>query len=138
MINQFNGKFRFLSNFWPITVHFEGIFYPSTEHAYQASKTSDIDLRQKIARIPKPGLVKNLMRQYPRNPKADSIMEDLNRQKFSSYPLRQWMIDTRPEELIEGNYWHDNYWGQCRCFRCVLNPAHNKFGKILMQIRDTL
>jgi ribA/ribD-fused uncharacterized protein len=34
----FFGPFRWLSNFWPCKVHYEGLDYPSLEHAYQAAK----------------------------------------------------------------------------------------------------
>src|SRR4051812_21328901 len=40
-IAEFQGEYRFLSNFWPATVEFEGIRYPTAEHAYQAAKTLD-------------------------------------------------------------------------------------------------
>src|SRR5207247_1025063 len=35
-IDSFSGPYRFLSNFWPAEVEFEGIAYPSVEHAYQS------------------------------------------------------------------------------------------------------
>jgi predicted NAD-dependent protein-ADP-ribosyltransferase YbiA (DUF1768 family) len=38
-IVSFDGKYEFLSNFAPVTIHFDGHEYPSVEHAYQAAKT---------------------------------------------------------------------------------------------------
>jgi predicted NAD-dependent protein-ADP-ribosyltransferase YbiA (DUF1768 family) len=47
------------------------------------------------------------------------IMEGLVRQKFSLYPtLREKLLATGDEELVEGNYWHDNFWGACSCRKC--------------------
>ena len=34
MIKEFQGKYRFLSNFYPVFVEYEGEIYPSVEHAY--------------------------------------------------------------------------------------------------------
>ena len=41
-INRFVGPHRFLSNFWPVWIRFEGEVYPTLEHAYQAAKTIDL------------------------------------------------------------------------------------------------
>ncbi len=46
-ITSFSGSFRFLSNFYPCNVIYEGIEYPSSEHAYVAAKTDN--QLQKIA-----------------------------------------------------------------------------------------
>lgn len=48
MINSFRGEYAFLSNFYPCFVIYEGIRYPSVEHAFQASKTFDIRERTDI------------------------------------------------------------------------------------------
>ena len=45
-ITSFNGKWRWLSNFWIVEVEFEGDIYPSTENAYQASKCLKIEDRK--------------------------------------------------------------------------------------------
>ena len=43
MIKEFNGKYRFLSNFWECPVFHEGKVWASSEHAFQAMKTLDKD-----------------------------------------------------------------------------------------------
>jgi predicted NAD-dependent protein-ADP-ribosyltransferase YbiA (DUF1768 family) len=48
VINGFQKEFRFLSNFWPCKVMLDGVIYNSTENAYQAAKTFDVDERIKI------------------------------------------------------------------------------------------
>src|SRR5687767_13141445 len=53
-IAQFQGEYRFLSNFYPATVEFEGITYPTVEHAYQSAKTLDMAERKRIAELPTP------------------------------------------------------------------------------------
>src|SRR5262245_38369108 len=48
-IDRFQDEYRFLSNFWPATVEFEGLTYPTVEHAYQSAKTLDMNERRRIA-----------------------------------------------------------------------------------------
>lgn len=55
MINKFDGKYAFLSNYHPCAVFYEGIEYPSVEHAFQAAKTLDMTQRYEIANIKTPG-----------------------------------------------------------------------------------
>ena len=38
-IESFHDEYRFLSNFWPVLIDYEGIVYPTSEHAFQAAKT---------------------------------------------------------------------------------------------------
>ena len=40
--------------------------------------------------------------------------------------------------LIEGNTWHDNYWGDCSCNRCKSKSGENMLGILLMELRDKL
>lgn len=58
MIASFSGSNRFLSNFWPCSVEFEGHTYPSVEHAYQAAKTLDPDIRVVVQGMAKAGEAK--------------------------------------------------------------------------------
>ena len=51
MIDSFTGKNFFLSNFYPHPVTFEGITYPSSEHAYQACKTDEERRKKEIAAL---------------------------------------------------------------------------------------
>ena len=48
------------------------------------------------------------------------------------------LLATGDELLVEGNYWHDNYFGFCYCEKCSQLPKHNQLGKILMRIREEL
>src|SRR5688572_20227789 len=53
-ISEFQGQYRFLSNFYPATVVFEGITYPTAEHAYQSAKTTKMSERRRIAQLATP------------------------------------------------------------------------------------
>ena len=56
-IKEFQGQYRFLSNFWPAPVTFEGRTYPTVENAYQAAKITDDSLRKELVNLP-PGKTK--------------------------------------------------------------------------------
>jgi hypothetical protein len=49
------------------------------------------------------------------------------------------LLATDPHSLIEGNIWHDQVWGDCRCggSRCV-GPGNNWLGYLLMVRRIEL
>lgn len=141
-IDKFWNEHRFLSNFWPCIVILDNTYYPSCEHAYQAAKTLNPDVRKLfIATHFTAGDAKRLGQSLQiRNDWEHvklSIMEDLIRQKFANAELSYQLLLTAPAELIEGNYWHDNFYGECHCLKCKDKPKLNNLGKILMKIRDT-
>lgn len=141
-IPNFKESHRFLSNFWWAKVKLDGIIYPSTEHAYQAAKTLVPAERDKIRLAKSFNEAKHLGYSVTLRPNWDKmkneIMFDLVLQKFRNYPLlRASLLQTGDAELIEGNTWHDIYWGVCNC------PDHkgvgeNHLGKILMAARKHL
>lgn len=147
MIRQFVGEYRFLSNFWyvPIRNNFDQdfILYPTVEHAFQAAKTLDFDTRLKIKRAATPSDAKYLGRivqlREDWNALRFPIMLELVRYKFKyNDSLRQKLINTGNQGLMEGNTWHDNYWGACTCAMCHIEKKHNVLGKILMMVREEL
>lgn len=135
MIKQFQGEYRFLSNFWLVKVLFEGKIYSSVEHAYQAAKTLDPKIREIIRNLSSPGMAKRYARKIELRPDWEKvklgIMESLVRYKFlNNSDLMRKLKATGSEELIEGNLWGDTYWG-------VYNgKGENHLGKILMKIRE--
>jgi ribA/ribD-fused uncharacterized protein len=137
-IVSFTGKFRFLSNFHPCKVAFDGIEYPSAEHAYVASKTSDIVQRYAIAEMEHPGEVKRLGRKLKIRSDWEKvkvpIMKAIVQAKFDQNPdLMALLKETRPNELVEGNTWGDRFWGES-----PLGNGRNELGKILMSVRDDI
>ena len=53
-----------------------------------------------------------------------------------------WLLESGDEDIEEGNWWHDNFWGRCFCSVCEKKgdsqTAANVLGKILMTVRDTI
>lgn len=138
MITEFKYPYRWLSNFQMCQIEYEGVIYPSTEHAYQAAKTLDIKLRQAIAKLSTPGEAKKYANKIKLRDNWDKIKEqvmyDVCKYKFTMHPdLKAKLLSTNEEELIEGNYWGDTYWGEC-----PLGNGQNKLGKILMRIRNEI
>jgi len=136
MINSFSGPYRFLSNFYPSIIEYDGIEYPTAEHAYQAAKTYDTAIKRKISMLDSPGKAKRcgqdvIIRLDWEEVKVD-VMEDILRIKFDNNELFNKLVITIGEELIEGNYWGDTFWGVCN------GVGQNNLGKILMKIRDQI
>ena len=136
-IDSFQGEYRFLSNFWPAQVVFEGITYPTAEHAYQAAKSLDAAERQRIAAAPTPAEAKRAGRALQQRDDWESakfdVMERVVRDKFTRNPeLRRQLLATGDAELIEGNTWGDRVWGVYH------GEGENRLGRILMRVRAEL
>lgn len=136
-IAEFQGPYRFLSNFWPAEVKDDGITYPDVEHAYQAAKTLDMSLRRRIAALPTPAAAKHMGESFP--PRSDwpqiklTVMERCVRYKFAHHPdLQRRLLATGNAYLQEGNTWNDQFWGACH------GVGENHLGKILMKVRSEL
>jgi len=142
--DHFNGQFEWASNFYHHPMLFEGIEYPTAEHAFQASKTPDQALRRQIAAIPTPGAAKHAGRHVPvlptgwdRSVRFEHMARVLEA-KFKDPQLRQLLINTQNMLLVEGNTWCDQVWGCCRCDRHMEWPGRNELGQALMRLRAQL
>ncbi len=135
-ITRFSGDHAFLSNFHPHPFTWSGRVWPSSEHAYQASKTLDPADRDRIRAAPTPGVAKRLGRRVALRPDWDAVKRSLMRSilvaKFSDPALRDALAATGDARLVEGNTWGDTYWGVCR------GQGRNHLGRILEQIRHAV
>jgi len=64
-----------------------------------------------------------------------SVMRKLLEQKFSQDEFISLLLSTKDKFIEEGNYWHDNFWGNCYCIKCKDKKGENILGKLLMDIR---
>lgn len=131
------GDFQFLCNFYPCKVIYNGIEYPSSEHAFQAAKAVLKTDKVVISKLSTPLEAKRYGRKIKIIENWDNIrvqiMESVVRQKFIQHPeLATKLKATGNRELIEGNWWNDTFWGVCN------GVGENNLGKILMKVRSAL
>lgn len=138
MIGPFRGKYRFLSNFWSCSVLYEGITYPSAEHAYQAAKTIDPEQRLLVSQnCPTPGDAKRRGRVLTLRTDWEDVklvvMKSVIHCKFTQNQiLGDKLILTGNEELAEVNTWRDTFWG------IYQSKGQNYLGRLLMIVRSEL
>lgn len=136
MINSFRGEYAFLSNFYKVPILYKGLWYKSSEAAYQAQKCLYKNQRKEFCNL-ESGKAKRLGKKVKTRSDWEevkiSIMRDIIFTKFSMYEgLKQKLLDTENQRIIEGNTWGDTFWG-------VYNgKGKNVLGKILMQVRVKL
>lgn len=147
-IDRFNGKYRFLSNFYPSVVlsllvdeeNEARIECSTVEHAFQAAKAVQPHEAAWVLAAETPSLAKRRGRKVVRRADWDDIridvMRDLLRQKFTDPELRSLLLATGDAELIEGNWWGDIFWGMVQTPAGLVGDNH--LGKLLMEIREEL
>lgn len=134
MINEFRGKYFFLSNFYNAPVEYGGYTFLNNEAAFQAAKC--------------PGRAGEFCQLNPSDAKRlgrrvhlrkdweqvkEQIMYNICKCKFiQNDDLRHLLIETGGHELVEGNTWGDKIWGVCD------GVGENRLGEILMRIRAEL
>jgi ribA/ribD-fused uncharacterized protein len=136
-IHGFFGPFRFLSNFHFVKVEWQGIVFPTTEHAYQAAKSDDPQIWAFFASLAKPQEARKLGQEIELDPEWHSrikfeVMYDLTKKKYAKDPLRKMLLDTGDMYLEETNHWGDVCWGVCN------GVGENMLGHTLMMVRDEI
>jgi ribA/ribD-fused uncharacterized protein len=145
MISGFFGEYRFLSNFWPASVFYENVIYPTSENAFQAAKFAHHD--RVVFEHYSPGDAKRhaqdphrlYVGEAWRSVKLD-VMEKILRQKFSSRnkELMQALLHTGDRKLVEANWWGDDFWGVSIPNPLAIPHGENHLGRLLMKIRAEL
>jgi ribA/ribD-fused uncharacterized protein len=140
-INSFQGDYRFLSNFWPCSIQYQQLLYPTVEHAYQAAKVENLVIKEKIKDCPTPAAAKDFFKNHQIKPDQGwtvarklLVMEELLTLKFGGQEpfLTRALLATSDAVLIEGNTWGDTFWG------VYDNIGENHLGQLLMKVRAAL
>jgi len=141
-IRGFKDDYRFLSNFIYCDVEYDGVVYPTNEHAFQAAKFNDLDWRDVIKNAKSPGDAKALgrSRDFPMRDGWDAgvavqVMSYINAQKYRVPKYRELLLATGDAVLVETNHWGDDTWGDSTTTSA---PGKNQLGLILMTIRSAL
>lgn len=142
MIKEFKGKYFFLSNFYIHPIEYQELTFQSSEAAFQAQKSMDEKVVESFCNL-FPGQAKYKGRQIELRPDweeiKDWIMKDILYCKFTQDEgLKKMLLNTGEEVLVEGNYWHDNYYGDCLCAKCKSIVGKNILGILLMEVRKEL
>jgi ribA/ribD-fused uncharacterized protein len=131
----FFGPYRFLSNFHKCPVYFEGVLYPSTENAFMAAKTLDIEQRKQFVHI-EPNEAKALGRKINLRSdweavKFDVMMTVCFDKFYRNINIREKLLQTGTAYLEETNHWGDQIWGANEH-----GEGNNSLGEILMNLRE--
>lgn len=139
-IRSFRGDHSFLSNFHWSSFTWDGAVWPTSEHAFQAAKSADPNVREQIRQLSTPAKAKQAGRQVQLisdwETRKDAAMLEILRAKFRDPNLLAALLATGDSFLVEGNTWHDNYWGDCTCNQEACKaPGRNRLGHLLMAVR---
>lgn len=143
MISNFSGQYAFLSNFYesPFTDK-DGLEYKTNEHFFQAQKMANYADKLEVINASNPQLAKFIGRGRPMRRDWEKtkplIMLYGLRKKFAIPELREKLLATGDEVLVEGNTWHDCEWGYCTCPKCKDRKKYNMLGKLLMKVREEI
>lgn len=136
VISRFEGEYYFLSNFYPVGIQYKQVMYPTVEHAYQAAKFEEPEMREYIRGLPTPGRARKVAREdYGKYIRSDwpetrvPVMRAFTWIKYRDVHLRRLLQKTGTRLLIEGNEWGDKFWGVCG------GEGENQLGRLLMRTR---
>jgi ribA/ribD-fused uncharacterized protein len=136
-IDKFDGRYGFLSNFYPAEITYGHLTGPTLEHVYQACKakfspTARTILDCKTAAQAKRKGRNVVLRDDWTEETRIRVMLDLLRLKFAIPDLRRQLLATNNLWIVEGNTWNDTFWGMCR------GKGKNHLGVLLMMVRNEI
>ena len=139
MIHTFtNDPYKWLSNMQLVDISLKGRIYPSVEHAYMSEKSHDAVWKELCTKKEISGKqIKVFSRTI--NLRVDwedvklLVMEHCLREKFKQEPFKQGLLDTGNQNIQEGNYWNDAFWGVD--LKQDPNVGENHLGRLIMKIR---
>lgn len=159
MINHFRGEYGFLSNMYNAPIIYEGIKWENTETAFMWEKCRlcEVEIKEEdkaekfweigdivpwtqFCMLMPPNIVKKKSREVELRPDWNEIklkiMYDVLVLKFTSEPFREKLLATGDQNIVEGNYWNDKFWGVD--LKETPNEGENWLGRLIMDIRNKL
>ena len=159
-IEEFKDEYKFLSNYYVHPIVWGDKVYPSSEHLYQCGKfLPNSKERNEILSLKAPQTTKNRARKLVKAGKnltpnwedgvKLTVMNHVIRMKFApGSEMAELLLLTGNSYLKEGNWWGDNYWGDCNpkygcdghkgTKDCTKIQGQNWLGRILTAIRNEL
>lgn len=137
-IKGFRGDYEYLSNMYllDIPIEYNGIFYESSENAYQSAKFDDISMKIEIQKMTpkKSKLFANKNKQFItpnwNNIRLDVMREVVFKKFLYNIELQQMLVGIGDAYIEETNNWNDTFYGVCN------GIGENNLGKILMQTKN--
>lgn len=137
-INFYTPKFYVFNNFSAHAIEFRGQFYPTSEHAYQATKCTDPDGKEAIRCARSPLQAKMLAQEAYKDAKDPdwtskkvAVVEEILRAKLAQHPeAREALRESGDEDIVEDSP-TDYFWGEG-----ADGSGQNVLGKLWMKIRD--
>lgn|SRR5574344_5427 len=135
----FKDENYFLSNFYNHNVTFNNMTFKNNVSAYIAQMFSgDVQKKLFVNLLPMQAI-----RVYERSKDSNDIRKDwedvreevmynICKEKFADKKLRQQLIDTKDEELINESTWENQFWGTND------GKGENRLGILLMKLRKEL
>jgi ribA/ribD-fused uncharacterized protein len=133
------GPYSCFSNFSPHGFELDGVFWPTSEHYFQAQKFAGTPHAEAIRKARSPARAKQMGRDRRQPLRADweEVKDDVMRRavlrKFETHADIRAVLLATGDELIVENAPSDDYWG------CGADgTGKNMLGKILMEVRALL
>lgn len=149
MINFFRKENGWLSNMTSVPILYKGHLFDSTEAAFMWEKCQDCEIKLadgssipwlEFCQTQAPNIVKLRSRDVKLredwNDVKLEIMYDVLVIKFTQEPFRSKLIATGTQNIVEGNYWGDKFWGVD--LKETPNEGENWLGRLIMDIRNKL
>lgn len=131
--------YGFFSNFSPHGFVLDGVWWPTSEHYFQAQKFAGTPYAELIRTVKKPKDAARLGRdrKHPIRSDWEQVKEQVMRMavyhKFKNHAELQQLLLSTGDELIIENSPIDYYWG------CGADGSGlNRLGEILMEVRSQL
>lgn len=137
MVSMFRGEYGFLSNFYECEIVYGSLKFRCVESAYQALKSKDFEVRKMFESLngsESKSLGRKIKLREDWNEIKVDVMRYLLRIKFKNKELRDKLLKSGNEELVEGNWWNDKFWG----VSLKDGKGKNMLGKLLMEIREEI
>lgn len=138
-----HDEYGWLSNFYLCDVMFDGQLYPSSEHAYMASKTICSKEREQFLKkhegeltpqeAKKAGQRVTLRENWDTTKQAWMFVVIFDKFKRNGH-LRDRLLETNDKYLEETNHWDDLFYG----VDYITREGENWLGIILMMVRERL
>lgn len=142
MIHEFRDEYRWLSNFAWVDIQYKGKTFPSVEHAYMSAKIDDEKWREFCtSKSNTAGQIKRITEEALKlAPLVDNwdtvkleVMKECLWEKFNQEPFLSKLVETGNQNIQEGNYHKDLFWGVD--LHESPNIGENHLGRLIMETR---